>query len=97
MGTISIENVYEEIIEYAKEYSVKKIVLFGSRARKTNYEKSDIDIAVYGCSNFMEFSIRIEEDLWSLLNVDLINMDEDVSEGLRKEIERDGVVLYEEI
>lgn len=30
--------------------SITKIVLFGSRARGTNTERSDIDIAVYGGS-----------------------------------------------
>ena len=30
------------------KHSVKKVILFGSRARGDNTERSDIDIAVYG-------------------------------------------------
>ena len=34
--------IFKEIQEYAKKYQTKKVVLFGSRARRTNREKSDI-------------------------------------------------------
>ncbi len=96
--TIPIEDVYKQIGEIAEKFDVKKIVLFGSRARKTNHLKSDIDIAVYGCENFELFSDALNEDLWSLLQLDIINMDKkNVSPELISEIERDGVVLYEKI
>lgn len=96
--TIPIEDVYKQIGEIAEKFDVKKIVLFGSRARKTNHLKSDIDIAVYGCKNFELFSDALNEDLWSLLQLDIINMDKkNVSPELISEIERDGVVLYEKI
>jgi len=97
MSKIPVEHVYRDIIEYAKQYSVKKVVLFGSRARKTNHEKSDIDIAVYGCRDFDGFKMQVDENLWSLLEIDVINMDDAISEELRNEIKRDEVVLYEEI
>ena len=58
----------------------------------------DIDIAVYGCEKFDLFSDSLNEDLWSLLELDIINMDhKNVSPDLISEIERDGVVLYEKI
>ena len=95
---IPIENVYAQIRDFAEKFDVEKIVLFGSRARKTNHLKSDIDIAVYGCKKFELFSDALNEDLWSLLQLDIINMDKDnVSPDLISEIERDGVVLYEKI
>jgi len=43
------EKVKTDLIELAQHYDVKKILLFGSRARGDNGEKSDVDIAVYGC------------------------------------------------
>ena len=95
---IPIEDVYEQIRQIAEKFDVKKIVLFGSRARKTNHSKSDIDIAVYGCEKFDLFSDSLNEDLWSLLVLDIINMDhKNVSPDLISEIERDGVILYEKI
>lgn len=42
------DRILRELSFLAKKYSVTKIILFGSRARGTNTERSDIDIAVYG-------------------------------------------------
>ncbi len=95
---MEIEQVYSQITDIAKQYQVKKIVLFGSRARGDYQRKSDIDLAIYGCQDFLEFSAHLEEEIWSLLRLDLINMSAmPVSEELIDEIERDGVVLYEAI
>ena len=42
------DRILRELSAFAKKYSVARIILFGSRARGTNTERSDIDIAVYG-------------------------------------------------
>ena len=42
------DRVLRELCFFAQKYSIEKLVLFGSRARGTNTERSDIDIAVYG-------------------------------------------------
>ena len=83
-----------EIVMFAGKHSVTKVVLFGSRARGSNTERSDVDIAVYG-GDFDEFYWDIKENVHSLLMFDVIDMDSGISEELKKEIERDGVVIYE--
>lgn len=47
------ERLVHELSEFAREHAIDRIVLFGSRARGTNTQRSDVDIAVYG-----EISIR---------------------------------------
>ena len=95
---MDIEQVFLQIRDIAKQHQVKKLVLFGPRARGDYQEKSDIDLAVYGCQDFLEFSCQLEEEIWSLLRLDLIDMNSvSVSKGLIDEIERDGVVLYEAV
>jgi len=42
------EQVINEIISLAEKYEIKKVVLFGSRARGDYHRSSDIDLAVYG-------------------------------------------------
>lgn len=42
------DRVLRELCFFAQKYSIGKLILFGSRARGTNTERSDIDIAVYG-------------------------------------------------
>ncbi len=93
----SLGKVYKQIEAFARECDTEKVVLFGSRARGDNLPKSDIDIAVTGCRDFDRFSYLIEECLDTLLDVDVVNLDESLSQQLLDEIARDGVVLYEKI
>lgn len=97
MGSIDMKQVYLQIAQIAQRYSPEKVVLFGSRARGTNREKSDIDLAVYGCDSFGKLYDALNEELWSLLTLDIIDMRKDISPELQQEIMRDGVTLYEKI
>ena len=86
----------EDISLYAEKYGVNKVILFGSRARGTNRERSDIDIAVTG-GNFKLFSYAMDEYARTLLNFDVVDLDGGVSEELLSEIKKDGVVIYEKV
>ena len=88
------EIVARDIVMFPGKHAVTKVVLFGSRARGSNTERSDVDIAVHG-GDFDEFYWDIKENVHSLLMFDVIDMDSGISEELKKEIERDGVVIYE--
>lgn len=92
-----IAQVYDQIAASAREHGVRRVILFGSRARGDNVPKSDIDLAVEGCPNFEAFEYDLQENLWSLLGVDVVNLDGFVSDELRTDILRDGKVLYEKI
>ena len=88
------DRVLRELSSFAKESSVIKIRLFGSRARGTNTERSDIDIAVYG-GDFDNFYWDVKEKIHSLLMFDIVQADGSISDELKQEIEKDGVVIYE--
>ena len=45
---MSPEQVIEEVTNLCKKHNAKEIILFGSRAKGTALERSDIDIAVTG-------------------------------------------------
>jgi predicted nucleotidyltransferase len=89
--------IYEGLCAIARRYDVYKVVLFGSRARGTHSPKSDIDLAVYGCSHFRDFQFDVNEQVQTLLKFDIVNMDDTVGQKLIDEINRDGKVLYEKI
>ena len=88
------DRILRELSFFAKKYSVTKIILFGSRARGTNTERSDIDIAVYG-GDFEHFYWDVKENVPSLFMFDVVQADEKISDELKQEIERDGITIYE--
>ena len=88
------ERVKKDIVLFARKHSVTKVILFGSRARGNNTERSDVDIAVCG-GDFEGFYWDIKENVHSLLMFDVVEADSRISEELREEIKKDGVVIYE--
>lgn len=89
-----MEQIYNQIAALGKKYQADKIILFGSRARGDNRERSDIDIAIYGMpkENYGLFWSDIEE-LPTLLSVDIVHITGGTDPMLLKNIERDGVTL----
>lgn len=88
------QKIINEITSAAKENKIEKIFLFGSRARGDFNEKSDIDIAISG-GNAAGFCLMINEDVSTLLKFDIVCLDTPIQDELRGEIEKDGVVIYE--
>ena len=88
--------VINELIDLAKKYNIQKLILFGSRARGTFYEKSDIDIAISG-GDKTSFSFDVNENVSTLLEFDIIDLDKNIQKKLRDSIEKDGIVIYEKI
>ncbi len=83
-----------EIAFYAHKHEIEKVILFGSRAKGTHTERSDIDIAVSG-GDSDGFYWDIKEKVHSLLSFDIVEFNGSVSDELKKEIERDGITIYE--
>ena len=70
-------HIHEKLCSLAQQYHIEKIILFGSRARESNHEHSDIDLAVYGITNaacYLDFQEAIEEQIPTLLRFDLADM-----------------------
>lgn len=91
-----MERIFDEIRKIGEKYGCEKIVLFGSRARGDNLERSDIDLAVYGLEKDKEGRFWWDiDDLPTLLKIDLVYVSEHTNPKLIENIERDGVVIYE--
>jgi predicted nucleotidyltransferase len=88
------DQVFQDITAFAKKHDIKQVVLFGSRARGTHTERSDVDIAVRG-GDFDGFYWDIKEHVDSLLMFDVVNLDERISRELAEELAKEGVIIYE--
>lgn len=93
---VDVEKIYAQIADLGFKYQVDKIVLFGSRARGDNRERSDIDIAVFGLSDVLRADFLEDIDrLPTLLEFDAVQIQEDTNLQLLTNIEKDGVTLYD--
>jgi len=90
------ERVIDEITSFAKKYNVKKVILFGSRARGDFKRTSDIDLAVSG-GDFDHFALDVDEETSTLLMFDIVDLDREMQSELRESIEKEGVILYEKV
>lgn len=81
------ERVIKDITVLADKHGVEKVILFGSRARGTHSERSDIDIAVSG-GDFDAFYWDIKENVHSLLSFDIFGIDSGASEEIKKNLKR---------
>ena len=55
-----VEQLIEKVVELCRLYGAREVLLFGSRAKDTARERSDIDIAVSGVSAFDEL-----QEIWT--------------------------------
>jgi len=86
--------IKEHLIALAKKYDIDKIILFGSRAKGTNRERSDIDLAVSG-KNVRDFTFDADELIPTLLKFDVTNLNSPHSKEFLDEIYNTGVSIYE--
>lgn len=88
--------VVEEIRNWAKQYDMTRVILFGSRARGDFRRESDIDLAVSGKHADL-FRLAVEEETSTLLQYDVVNLDHPIQQDLRETIGKEGKLLYEKV
>ena len=83
------DEVICEVSKLCRDFHADEVILYGSRAKGTARERSDIDIAGSGVECFDEIVEKIEE-LPTLYSVDLLNMDTCRNELLLEDIKQYG-------
>ena len=86
---MKVEEVISRVAELCRQYDAQKVILYGSRAKGTALERSDIDIAVSGVNDF-DLLVEKIEDLPTLYSVDLLNMDTCRNELLMEDVRKYG-------
>lgn len=87
------EEVYNKIEKIVKENSKYRFKIFGSRAKNTYKNTSDIDIAVFEeVSKEDEYKIRNEFDLLDIIyKIDLVFVDKNLKKEFLEEIMKEGM------
>lgn len=93
---IRVAAITQQIAALCERYEVKRAILFGSWAKGTALEQSDIDIAVSGASDFYGLKEEIE-GLETLYTIDLVDLEHCENELLKEDISRYGCEIYKKI
>ncbi len=92
------ERTVNELLEYFKSKpGVEKVVVYGSRAKGTYKNGSDIDFAVW-TNGKSAYDLRIEAELDELETpymFDVTDYKNLSHERMKKSIDKDGIVFYE--
>ena len=83
---------------FAKYPQIKKVMLYGSRAKGNYKNGSDIDLSMFGEDLTYKIQMDVFDDLDELLlpyTIDLSVFDYLDNANLREHIERVGVIFYE--
>ena len=99
IGESRIDRILRRIVEYlVTHHQPERIILFGSRAKKTAHRGSDIDLAMEGVGLMDTRTERklkeALDQLAGIYSVDLIFL-EQTDPGFKRLVEESGKVLYE--
>ncbi len=89
------ERTLMELREYfSKQDNIEKVLIYGSRAKGTYHNGSDIDFAIIG-KNINSAKISGElDDLPTPYSFDVLDYNSINHEGMLKSIQNDGKVFY---
>lgn len=93
---MKIEEILQESIKLCEKHQVQEVILFGSRAKGTARERSDIDLAVSGGQDIEGLGEELAE-LPTLYSIDLIDLDTCENQLLREDIQEYGRKIYEKV
>jgi len=85
--------IRESICDLARTCGISRVIVFGSRARGDNHERSDIDLAIEG-GDTAAFSCDVDYEVPTLLMFDVVDLERPVSPDLLASIEREGIEIY---
>jgi predicted nucleotidyltransferase len=92
----------DQVIEFLRNSArsqkwIDELILFGSRSRGDNHDRSDYDIAVKGdfSQNWPTWALWIAENAPTLCGIDLVQYNEGMSVSLKQAVDTDGKTIYE--
>lgn len=91
---MTIDKIKENVLKVIPRYPISKVVLFGSRAAKTNREDSDVDLVIEFYSPITLFTLyNIQSELEEMLQLQVDIIHGPITERDMIEVQEE-VVLY---
>lgn len=95
-NTYTVSQIQDILVPIFREYNIRKAVLFGSYAKGSAKDKSDIDLLVDSGLKGLAFFGLLEDVVNSLgKDVDLLDTSQVISDSdIENEIKATGIVIY---
>lgn len=90
---MTVDEIIEQVTAICKRNHVEHLALFGSYAKGTATEYSDIDFIVYGSVDMERLKEQVDE-IMTLKKIDLFEYDLCQSGYLKEDMERYGKKIY---
>lgn len=91
------EKVYKKLTSYFENNKyIKKIVLFGSRAKGTYNYNSDIDLGILCDKKYKGTIAQDLDEIVGVYSLDIVFLDS-MNEKIKLQIERDGIEIYKNL
>ena len=89
------EKVYRSLIRYFENNNkIKKVVIFGSRAKGTENANSDIDLCIKCLENYRGTVVDEVNDVIGIYSCDIVFIGS-LNKEIENQIKRDGIIIYE--
>lgn len=90
---MQVDEIISRVEQICKKQQVSHLLLYGSYAKGTQTQTSDLDFAVIGCDNVR--NVIEEVDLIpTLKKIDILDYDKCKNEFLKRDIEKHGKKIY---
>ena len=95
-NTYTVSQIQDILVPIFREYNIRKAILFGSYAKGSAKDKSDIDLLVDSGLKGLAFFGLLEDVVNSLgKDVDLLDTSQVISDSdIENEIKATGIVIY---
>jgi len=91
------QRTIDELLNYfTNKPEIEKVIIYGSRAKATYHNGSDIDFAIWSDNQKYFYRIAGElDDLPTPYKFDIINYKTLTHQAMKNSIDKDGIVFYE--
>jgi predicted nucleotidyltransferase len=90
---MTVSDMIEQVTDICKRHHVEHLSLFGSYAKGTNTEYSDLDFIIYGDVDMEALREEIDE-IMTLKKIDLFEYDLCQNQYLREDMDKYGIKIY---
>jgi len=94
----AVQKALQLIYNCVKQFScIEHVILYGSWAKGTAMDRSDIDLAFVGSNIDLDLIREVLDQLDTLYKIDVVDLNTCNNSRLIKEIEKDGITIYSKI